>query len=274
MVKIYNRIKLLTRDSLWIISWVRYAMLEFIVLNSHYQSLCIDLDSRPDITNKGIIMTRTILLIITIVILTAGNCFAGQWLFHHNEKIKGQVVEADTRKPIEGALIIAVWKLEDVVNEGPGGYDRIEVVESGKDGRFVIPSWFSFKPWQLLYKIEDHTPFILIFKPGYKVTLSNKSSRDGHPGDTSLTEDEKKRIKEMSRLDPAKLEKIANDKERLESLNELGFVDFPDRHFSKKQLRKILRSYEIEVNSLSNKEVRKKQLLINVADDKKRFLGE
>lgn len=218
-------------------------------------------------------MRRELFLMLFVIILMAGNCYAGQWLLHHNEEIKGQVVAADTRKPLEGALVIALWRLVDVASEGPGGYARVEVAESGKDGRFIIPSWASFKPWQLLYKIENYAPFVLVFKPGYKINHSNKSSRDGHPGDTSMTDDEKRRIKDRDRLDPAKMERIQNDKERLESLEQLGWIDFYERHVTKKHLHKILNSYEAEVNNLSNNENSKWQLLNNVADDKRRFLG-
>lgn len=205
-------------------------------------------------------MIRLIVFLLITITFGAGDCFAGQWLFHRSSEIKGQVVEADTLNPIEGALIVALWKLEDVVNEGPGGYDRVEVVESGKNGQFTIPSWLSFKPWQLLYKIESNAPLIFIFKPGYKVKYSYKSSREGHPGDLSLTENEKRRIKDMSRLDPAKLEKIANDKERLESLDELNLAHFPGRHFTKKQLRNIFKSYDEEVRNLADSVKEKKQL--------------
>lgn len=216
-----------------------------------------------------------VLITALIILLSVGivECTASQWLLHHNENIKGQVVEADTRKPIEGAMIIALWRLEDVVSEGPGGYDRVEVVESGKDGQFIIPAWFSFKPWQLLYKVESNAPLILIFKPGYKVHLSIKPEREGHPGDISLTESERIRIKDMSRLDPAKLEKVINDKERLESLDTLSWADFPGRHFTKNQLRKIFKSYEEEVKNLSSNANGKAQLIKNICDDRRFYIG-
>ena len=213
------------------------------------------------------------MLILYLNVLTTNTCFAGQWLWHHNEEIKGQVVEADTHNPIEGALIIALWKLEDVVNEGPGGYDRVEVVESGKEGNFVFPSWTFFKPWQILYKISNDSPYILIFKPGYKVKFSNKPSREGHPGDISLSEEEKTRIKELKRIDPATLEKIKSDKERMDSLEILKWARFPGKHFSKKQMDIIFNYYEIELNNLSDSFKNKWQIKKNLCDVKDFYVG-
>lgn len=206
-------------------------------------------------------MIRLIVFLLIAITFGAGDCFAGQWLFHRSSEIKGQVVEAGTLNPIEGALIIALWKLEDVVNEGPGGYDRVEVVESGKGGHFIIPSWSNFKPWQLLYKIEKNAPFILIFKPGFRVADSNRPAREGFPDDTSISKEGKRIIKERYGLNPAKLEKITNDQERLESLRTLGlYSDFPGRHFSRVQLRKLYKSYDEEVKNLADSVREKKQL--------------
>lgn len=218
-------------------------------------------------------MTRAILLILTVIIFMAGNCYAGQWLWHHNEEIKGQVVESDTLKPIEGALIIAIWKLEDVINEGPGGYERVEVAKSDREGNFVVPSWFSFKPWQLLYKIEKNAPFVLIFKPGYKIVHSNRAAREGFPDDTSISEKGKRVIKQRYGLNPVKLDKISNDKERIDSLEELMWVRFPGRHFSKKQMEMVFERYEDELNNLSEAFADKDKIIKNACDRKVFYVG-
>lgn len=219
-------------------------------------------------------MTQKILItIIATIILMTSNCYAGQWLWRHNEEIKGQVVEADSLKPIEGALIIALWELEDVVSEGSGGYERVVVVESSVDGHFIIPTWTSFKPWQALYKVSKVSPYILIFKPNYKVHYSIKPERDGFTGDMSLSVEEKRRIKDMSRLNPAKLIKITTDKERLESIDSLRDANFPGRHFSKKQLQQIIKAFEEEINNLSDTTDRKPQLKIKACEWRKFYIG-
>ena len=218
-------------------------------------------------------MIKQIMLILFLNFFTVNTCFAGQWLWHHNEEIKGQVLEADSMKPIKGALIIAVWKLEDVVNEGPGGYDRVEVVESGMEGNFIIPPWAFFKPWQILYKISNDSPYILIFKPGYKVKFSNKQARDGHPDDTSSSEEEKLRIKKLKQIDPATLEIIKSDEERMDSLDKLQWVRFPGKHFSKKQMDIIFNYYEIELNNLSDTYKGKSQIKKNMRSIKEFYVG-
>lgn len=83
---------------------------------------------------------------------------AGPW--------KAQVVDAETRKPLEGVVILAYWiKYTSSWAGWAGGefYDAEEMV-TGSDGRFVIPArWtFTLLPWT---KIAG--PEFVIFKPGY-----------------------------------------------------------------------------------------------------------
>lgn len=49
-------------------------------------------------------MTRLKVFLPKAITFIAADCFAGQWLFHHSSEIKGQVMEADTLKPIEGGF--------------------------------------------------------------------------------------------------------------------------------------------------------------------------
>ncbi len=34
----------------------------------------------------------------------------GQWIYFHSETRRGRLVEADTNKPVEGAVVVANWR--------------------------------------------------------------------------------------------------------------------------------------------------------------------
>lgn len=79
---------------------------------------------------------------------------AGPW--------KGQVVDRETRKPIEGAVVLMVWyKHYSLMDQTREYYDSEEFV-TGADGRFVIAS-----RWTLNIFVFLDTPEIYIFKSGY-----------------------------------------------------------------------------------------------------------
>lgn len=89
--------------------------------------------------------------------------------------IHGQVVDAGTNQPIEGAVVVAQWVLFQI-GIGHGGHDgHIHVHETvtGQDGRYVIPAWGP-KPRPPMTELHERDPEILIFKSGYEpVALRN-----------------------------------------------------------------------------------------------------
>lgn len=84
---------------------------------------------------------------------------AGPW--------KGQIVDQETKKPLEGVVVLAVWERRYTSPGGPagGGYYDSEEVVTGSDGRFVIPARWTFTFLPFLTIIEG--PRFHIFKPGY-----------------------------------------------------------------------------------------------------------
>lgn len=82
---------------------------------------------------------------------------AGPW--------KAQVVDAETGRPLEGVVVVAVWLKMTRTFGGPSPkfYDAEEVV-TGPDGLFII-SWrwaFTLNPFTYIDEAE-----FTIFKPGY-----------------------------------------------------------------------------------------------------------
>jgi hypothetical protein len=75
------------------------------------------------------------------------------------------VLDAETGKPIEGAVAIAIWRVGD--KDGPwfeGGSlvaERIEEAVSDKEGNIYIDDFWDW------YLLESSYPRLTIYKPGY-----------------------------------------------------------------------------------------------------------
>lgn len=82
---------------------------------------------------------------------------AGPW--------KAQVVDAETKQPLEGVVVLAMWTRHMRTFGGPSQeyYDSEEVL-TDREGRFTITarSFFSLNPL-----VFFRGPGFLIFKPGY-----------------------------------------------------------------------------------------------------------
>jgi hypothetical protein len=98
-------------------------------------------------------------LLIATVCFPAMSESAGPW--------KGQVVDKDTGKPLEGAVVLARWekRYTSFVGEMGGNeyYDSEEVV-TDTEGRFVIQAR---QTWTLNPLSEIYGPEFFIFKSGY-----------------------------------------------------------------------------------------------------------
>ena len=86
---------------------------------------------------------KIISIAIVIIIIIATLYFAG-WLIFHKPEYRGRIIEADTKKPIEGAVIVAMYSVDYYIG-GPAGSnpELIHVRETltNEKGEFVIPSY-------------------------------------------------------------------------------------------------------------------------------------
>lgn len=104
---------------------------------------------------------KLILLVIVFMSLfhSGGPALAaGPW--------KGRVIDAETKEPLEGAVVLAVWEryYRTPMGDDPYFYEAKEVL-TDKDGRFDMPWYVSFNLLPLISYIEG--PEFTIFKPGY-----------------------------------------------------------------------------------------------------------
>jgi len=105
-------------------------------------------------------MKNTFLFVSLICLLlsTTTGCYAhGPW--------RGKVIDAETKQPIEGAAVVAVWEKN---LRGPAGMDTrfLDARETltDKEGKFEIPS---FRALDIFFVREITGPKFTIFKPGY-----------------------------------------------------------------------------------------------------------
>ena len=100
---------------------------------------------------------------VLIIILVSGTSFAG-WLIYHKPAYKGRVIDAETKEPIEGAVVVVTYTKETMGI--PHKYSSIINVRetlTDQNGEFYIPRYITMiQP----LSFEDMANFI-IFKSGY-----------------------------------------------------------------------------------------------------------
>jgi len=100
---------------------------------------------------------------LLLFLISEATCNAS-WLIFHKPTFKGKIVDIDTNEAIEGAIVVAVYRVEaiSIADSVDISFDARETL-TDKDGKFKIPSYTTMiQP--LSWSIP--TQFI-IFKPGY-----------------------------------------------------------------------------------------------------------
>jgi hypothetical protein len=111
-------------------------------------------------------MIKNILLTLFFWAIMLSNVHAGGWVLYFDGPYQGKAVEAETGKPIKGAVVAGVWRLE--AYGGPGGplepiCDAKEAL-TDKNGEFIVPRAFCFHLWPFT---KLGIPRFVVFKPGY-----------------------------------------------------------------------------------------------------------
>jgi len=118
-----------------------------------------------------------------IGVLVVGACGSP---YYTSDPIEAWVVDAETGKPIEAAIVVANWQLLGfTLDTGGSRNHQLAVMETvtDKTGRFFFPGFtrVNFR----LEKLGEEDPRVLIFKPGYLVT-TGQSSYPANGPDPSL----------------------------------------------------------------------------------------
>ncbi len=114
-------------------------------------------------------VTKNVYLIIvlsTLLIIAFTTSAAAGWIIFHKQEFRGKVIDAETKEPIEGAVVVATYQKYPIIS-GPGGGSpsivKIKETLTDKKGEFYFPAYTTII--QPLAR-EVETVFI-IFKPGY-----------------------------------------------------------------------------------------------------------
>ena len=106
-------------------------------------------------------MTRHLAALAAVLLCAAcSNTYRGA-------PIEGWVIDAQTKQPLEGVIVVVMWELEHGgFHPGQAGaLFRKETVTDSK-GRFAFPAWGPMKAEKGF--VRDSTPYIAFFKWGYK----------------------------------------------------------------------------------------------------------
>lgn len=117
---------------------------------------------------KEIIMkySFTTLLWLLSVLGTLPACASP--LMYSAEPIEARVVDAETKKPVEGVVVTANWQLfhSTVGGRVPGSQLMVAETVTDKEGRFAFPAWGP--KLALSGYLDNYDPQLLLFKSGYE----------------------------------------------------------------------------------------------------------
>lgn len=119
---------------------------------------------------------HNLLLAITALLAAISLPACAAPLTYSAESIEARIVDAETKRPIEGVIVTANWELRG--GPSPGGstaVGQLMVMEAltDKTGRFQFPAWGPIR--QSKGELHHRDPQLILFKPGYQHrVLSNK----------------------------------------------------------------------------------------------------
>ncbi|BAV33337.1 hypothetical protein SCL_1022 [Sulfuricaulis limicola] len=110
---------------------------------------------------------RTNLLCLLFMFMALPACAAEYPPTYSAEAIEAWVIDAETKKPIEGVIVTANWELVGGF-EGNTPVGQMKVLETvtDKDGKFTFSAWGS-EPRKKGY-LRNRDPQFLLFKPSYE----------------------------------------------------------------------------------------------------------
>ncbi|MEK6698001.1 MAG: carboxypeptidase-like regulatory domain-containing protein [Nitrospirota bacterium] len=112
---------------------------------------------------KAIIIIFSAVLFLIILV---SNIWGTGWIFYTDGPYRGKVTDADTGQPIEGAVVVGMWRLE--AYGGPAApsepYCDAQETVTGKNGEFEVPRASCFHWWPFT---KMGVGRFTVFKPGY-----------------------------------------------------------------------------------------------------------
>ncbi|WP_224960487.1 hypothetical protein [Geomonas subterranea] len=114
-------------------------------------------------------MLRVLLAAFSLVLLAA-TASTAMWPVYHETAFDGRVLDFDTKQPLEGAVVVAIYNKRSM-GAGKGQSSTVINIKEAltdKEGKFHIPSYTTILAQP--FTRQDRTSF-LIYKPGYASVL-------------------------------------------------------------------------------------------------------
>jgi hypothetical protein len=107
------------------------------------------------------ILLMTIIFMTTVILETASHA----WLYYHKPAFKGQVLDAETRQPLEGVAVEVLYKMRTFGLGPESGTETFDVREAAtdKNGMFYVPSYTTITRPNAISSFV----VIIFYKPGY-----------------------------------------------------------------------------------------------------------
>jgi len=183
-------------------------------------------------------------------------------IFYVDFPYRGKIIDKETKQPIEGAAVVAVWRMVTLNNFVQGVISIYEAHETvtDREGNFTTP-WIWGGSINPLQKVRP--PLFTIFKPGYAVYGSGSIKPIAVPKYMRLYKSGGRTVVE--------LQPLKTRKERLEHLRKI-FVricmpdipgirsDLPPNCILKEQLPNLIRLKDLEQSQLAKKRKRRRAL--------------
>lgn len=115
---------------------------------------------------------KAIVKILAVLIALSGTSMLSSCVYFTNYESKGlefTALDANTNKPIEGVIAVAIWMLHRSGLESSQyvGIAKLIEVESDEKGRISIPPWGPITTMRGY--IPGYEPWIYFYKPGYRL---------------------------------------------------------------------------------------------------------
>ena len=181
-------------------------------------------------------------------------------LYYSADAIEAQVIDAETKQPLEGVIVTANWQLFHSTVGGRVPGDQLMVLEAvtAKDGKFTFFAWGP--KLALSGYLDNRDPQLLLFKPGYEYKrLMNQVSSKTNMASVRRSQwngktIELKKFKGTIQAYEDHFESLNNDLEHIAADNpeECGWRKIPDTIRAMNRERNRLVALGVNPNTLSS----------------------